>query len=53
MPLAEHCVCAGSHVPVQLAVVPEVTHVLFVHLLGVPYCPVASHVRTPLVEQSC
>ena len=53
MLLPEHCVCVGSQLPVQLAVVPEAMHVLFVHLLAAPYCPLASHVRTPLFEQSC
>jgi hypothetical protein len=51
--LPEHCVCVGSQLPTQLAVVPKATHVLFVHLLGDPYCPLAPHVRTPLLEQSC
>jgi hypothetical protein len=53
MPLPEHCVCVGSQLPTQLAVVPDATQVLFVHLLGAPYWPLASQVRTPLLEQSC
>ena len=30
MELPEHCVCAGSQLPTQLAVVPDTTQALFV-----------------------